>query len=278
MNPLPRLTPDKAASAGLEPVVSMAAHNGAEPMNAIAKSQEHVPTLAADSTQLTPMQMAYQLIARGADFASVREMIEFGKKLEADEAEKAFNAAMAAAQAEMRVVAVDATNPQTRSKYASYGQLDKALRPIYAKHGFALSFNDGEIDRPEWVRVLCYVSHTAGYSRTYHKDMPADGKGARGNDVMTKTHAVGAAQSYAMRYLLRMIFNVATGENADTDGNMPGDSITDEQRDELLSLADERGADIAKFCAFFKIDAVAELPAAKFNTAVTMLKSKPVTK
>jgi hypothetical protein len=48
--------------------------------------------------------------------------------------------------------------------------------------------------------------------------MPADGKGARGNDVMTKTHATGSAVSYGMRYLLKMIFNVSSGE-ADDDGN-----------------------------------------------------------
>ena len=35
---------------------------------------------------------------------------------------------------------------------------------------------------------------------------------------MTKTHATGAATQYGMRYLLKMIFNVAVGEN-DKDGN-----------------------------------------------------------
>ena len=47
----------------------------------------------------------------------------------ADEAEQAFNEAMTRAQAEMRPVARDANNPQTRSKYASYVALDRALRP-----------------------------------------------------------------------------------------------------------------------------------------------------
>ena len=70
------------------------------------------------------------------------------------------------------------------------------------------------------MRVLCYVSHSAGHTRTYQCDMPSDGKGAKGNDVMTKTHAAGSAASYGMRYLLKMIFNIAIGED-DTDGNPP---------------------------------------------------------
>jgi hypothetical protein len=47
--------------------------------------------------------------------------------------------------------------------------------------------------------------------------MPADGKGAKGGDVMTRTHAAGSAFSYGQRYLLKLIFNIATGE--DDDGN-----------------------------------------------------------
>lgn len=136
-------------------------------------------------------------------------------------AETQFNAAMSKAQADMRPVAADASNPQTHSKYASYEALDTALRPIYTREGFGLSFDTGEPPQTDYVRVLCYVTHLGGFSRTYHADMPADGKGAKGGDVMTKTHAVGSAMSYGMRYLLKMIFNVAVGEE-DDDGNRAG--------------------------------------------------------
>lgn len=50
--------------------------------------------------------------------------------------------------------------------------------------------------------------------------MPADGKGAKGGDVMTKTHAAGSAMSYGQRYLLKMIFNLAVGD--DDDGQKAG--------------------------------------------------------
>jgi len=248
-------------------------------MNAQAlaeRTADQLPTIDVPATQLTPMQMAYQLVAKGADFAAVREMIEFGKKLEADENEKAFNVAMAAAQADMRVVATNMANTQTRSRYADYAQLDRALRPIYSKHGFALSFDEADTPKPEHIRILCHVSHTGGHTRTYHRDMPADGKGAKGGDVMTKTHAAGAAASYAMRYLLRGIFNVAVGEE-DRDGNAPpenGAPITVEQRAELLALISETDTDVALFCKYFKIDAVPDLPAAKFATAKARLVAK----
>lgn len=242
-------------------------------MNAVAERVEGTQLEAAPVTQLTPMQMAYQLIAKGTEFSAVREMIEFAKKLEADEAEKAFNQAMAAAQADMTVVNTNMTNTQTRSKYADYAALDRALRPIYTKHGFALSFNDGDGAPADWVRIVCHVSNS-GHTRIYHKDMPADGKGAKGGDVMTKTHAVGAAQSYAMRYLLRMIFNVAVGEE-DKDGNAPPatpqKTITPEQVKELQTLIEQAGTNAETFCEVGKIEAVPDLPAHQYEVAKNWL-------
>jgi hypothetical protein len=84
------------------------------------------------------------------------------------------------------------------------------------------------------MRVLCDVSR-GGHVKTYQIDMPADGKGAKGGDVMTKTHAAGAAASYGMRYLLKMIFNVAVGED-DNDGNGAGREMEIEEFDRIKSL------------------------------------------
>jgi hypothetical protein len=145
-------------------------------------------------------------------------LMNMQRSILSDRAKVAFNAAMADAQKTMRPIVADATNPQTRSRYASYAKLDSQLRPIYTAHGFALSFDTADAPAAETIRVVCLVSHEGGHERTYKLDMPADGKGAKGGDVMTKTHAAGAAMSYGMRYLLKMIFNVAVGED-DRDGN-----------------------------------------------------------
>lgn len=156
----------------------------------------------------------------GVDVDKMAKLLEMAEKVHARQAESAFDAAMNACQSEMRPVSRDSNNPQTRSKYASYGALDQAVRPIYSTHGFALSFGTRSTvaDR---ITVTCRVSHRAGHSRDVEIDMPSDGKGAKGGDVMTKTHATGSAVSYGMRYLLKMIFNIALGEY-DDDGNAAG--------------------------------------------------------
>ena len=146
------------------------------------------------------------------------KLADLDQQIEAKRAEAAFNDAMNEAQAKMRPISADASNPQTKSKYATYAKLDRALRPVYIAFGFSLSFDTGEDAPADHVRVLCYVSHRAGHTRTYRIDMPTDGRGARGGEVMTRTHAVGSGSTYGMRYLLKMIFNVAIGED-DDDGN-----------------------------------------------------------
>lgn len=199
-------------------------------MNA-ATTQENLQLLEAapNTSHQLPLARAneaaslIQVIADAArdphvDIEKMERLWAMHERMTNRTAEEAFNVAMNKAQGEMGRVGADANNSQTRSKYATYAKLDAALRPVYTGSGFSLSFDTGD-DAPEaHVRVLAYVSHSGGHTRTYHCDMPSDGKGAKGGDVMTKTHASGSAMSYGMRYLLKLIFNVAVGEE-DDDGN-----------------------------------------------------------
>jgi hypothetical protein len=220
---------------------------------------------------LTPEPSAVlAVIARAAadpsvDVDKMDRLLQMQERVLARQAEVEFNAAMADAQSEIGRISADATNPQTRSNYATYGKLDKVLRPVYSRHGFALSFGEGESPKPDYVRVTCIVSHRAGHSRTYFRDMPADGKGAKGGDVMTKTHAAGAAQSYGMRYLLKGIFNVAIGEE-DRDGNDSTDpTLTDKQAADLKALLIETNSDLGLFMQWCKVKSLDQILQKNFD-------------
>lgn len=236
------------------------------------ESTENAPVQSESAAIINMIERASRDPA--VDIDKFQRLMEMRKTIETESAERAFNSAMKAAQSEMGRIAADAENKQTHSRYATYAKLDSVLRPIYTKHGFSLSFDEGESPKPEHIRCLCYVSHEAGFTRTYRKDLPADGKGAKGGDVMTKTHATGAASSYGARYLLKGIFNVAIGEE-DRDGNeATSDPISQGQYKQIIALADDVGADKRKFCAYFKIDGIAHLPASEFDYAVSLLEAK----
>ena len=199
-----------------------------------------------------------QMIERAArdpavDIDKMERLMQMHERLLERKAESDFNDAMTECQKELRIVAADATNPQTKSKYASYASLDRALRPVYTKHGISISYSTEDTPKPDYVRVIAHVARS-GYTRKYQVDMPADGKGAKGGDVMTKTHATGAAMSYGARYLLKGIFNISVGED-DDDGNGVGRKMAEQDKAgflgmiaaaETLGHTDSLWADIAK--------------------------------
>lgn len=187
-----------------------------------------------------------QMIERAArdpsvDIDKMERLMQLHERMVDKKAEADFNDAMTACQKEIRTVTADATNPQTRSKYASYAKLDSILRPIYTKHGISISYGTEDTAKIESVRVIAHVAR-GGYTRKYQVDMPADGKGAKGGDVMTKTHATGAAMAYGSRYLLKGIFNVAVGED-DQDGNATGNKqMPESQKTDFKSAIETVGS------------------------------------
>ena len=190
--------------------------------NGVALQQQRRGGMVGASASLNDTARLIHVIAEAAsnpaiDVDKMERLWAMHEKLKNRADEEAFNAAMSRAQSEMGRVSADAANQQTRSVYATYAALDKAIRPIYTKYGFSISFNEGEGAPEGHARILAYVS-CGGHTRTYKLDMPNDGKGAKGGDVMTKTHATGSAHTYGRRYLLKDIFNIAIGEN-DDDGN-----------------------------------------------------------
>jgi hypothetical protein len=193
------------------------------PPNAVAVAEPPAQLPATVAPQEATILAIIERASRDSnvDIDKMERLIAMHERVQAEQNRREFDNAMASAQEEMKAIRANMENKQTKSEYASYAQLDKAVRPIYSQHGFALSFNTGDSPNPNEVRVLCTVSHRAGHRQDYKIDMPADGKGPQGAAVMTRTHATGAAASYGQRYLLKLIFNLAVGD-VDDDGNGAG--------------------------------------------------------
>jgi hypothetical protein len=236
----------------------------------LAKVQEAAPPAETGITSILDKLMANPDLP----VERAEQAFQFYLKVEAEQARKAYAAAMVSCQKEVTTVKVNATNSHTKSKYATYEALDKALRPIYSKHGFSISYNT-QSPAPEMLRVVAYVGHEGGHEREFSIDMPADGKGAKNNDLMTKTHATGSALSYGKRYLLGAIFNVATSK--DDDGNAasgPVGVITGDQAEELAKLITETQTDIAKFLEMGGLESLSDMPANQFAAARALLLKK----
>lgn len=203
------------------------------------------------------------------------------EQAEARAAKRAWAVAMAKTQLEMSPVCADMNNPQTESKYASHAALDRVLRPIYTANGFSLSFNTTDSAKPDHVKMLCDVTHVEGFEKQFSLDIPADGKGAEGIDVMTKTHATVSAVSIGIRALLRMIFNIVVERRQDDDGNAAGQrpaandaappppgAISHEQATEIRAELGRRIVTPAAFLQWAGVNRIADIPAEKFDSCI----------
>lgn len=184
-------------------------------------------------------------------------------------AEQAFNEAMKAAQIEMPRILRDAKNGSTNSRYARLETITREINPVVTKHGFSMSFGTDDSTLAGHYRVTCHVSHTAGHSRDYHVDVPADIAGAKGNQNKTATHGFGSTMSYGRRYLTLLIFNISlVNEDDDARAATSGEVVTQAQIDKLREFLDAKGAPLAGFLKWARIDRIEDLPAAFYEQAV----------
>jgi hypothetical protein len=247
-------------------------------MSAIVKHEEHeVAAPVASETAAI-----FNIIERAArdpnvDIDKMQRLMDLREREMNRIAQQQFNEAMKAAQAEMPQVVRNATNDQTRSKYAKYETISEAIQPIIAKHGFSLSFNEGTTDKQNCIRILCDVMHEGGHTKQYHADIPLDAVGMKGNANKTATHAYGSTKSYGRRYLKMDIFDVAV-KDEDDDGNSSPPAVVEringEQLQTLRRLIEETQSDIAKFCQLGKIEALPDMLARDFEPAVRLLNGK----
>lgn len=158
------------------------------------------------------------------DANKLEKLLGIHERICSRQAENEYNSAMAACQIAIPVIAKQAENKQTHSTYAKLDAINKAIRPVIADHGFALSFATDDSPLADHVRITCDVMHTAGHSKHHFVDIPRDDTGAKGAPTKTATHGVGSSISYGRRYLALLIFNIELTDE-DNDGNGQPDAV-----------------------------------------------------
>ena len=210
------------------------------------------------------------------DVEKIQRIMDMQEQIIDREAKREFNAAMVQAQMEMPVVEKQDKNSQTNTMYAGYADIVKKCQPIYTKHGFAITFYQGLGTAEDPIkagcnRIMADVMHSAGYTKIVHADIPVETTGIKGTAMMTQTHATGSSFSYGRSYLLRLIFNIPTGD--DDDGNSAGGIkyISEGQIATIKQKITEKAIDINKFLTYMVAESVDKIKESDFGKAITAL-------
>jgi hypothetical protein len=199
------------------------------------------------------------------EVTKLEALLRMQREIVADDAKLQFNRAYAALAAEITQIerrGVADMRDKGSYKFTKREHLDTMLRPLMAKHGFALSFRP--VQGESGITIEGELLHVGGHSKTAALTLPPDVGPGRNS-----LQAVGSAIAYAERYLTEMLANVVRRDE-DTDGRMrnvdTGELITRSQVVELRALMAEtrilESVVLAKKAP--ELDSIEALPAAAF--------------
>lgn len=216
-------------------------------------------------------------IARAAsdpavDVNKMERLYEMAEKMEARQAEIAFNESMAAMSLELPRVkkngaveyAVDKSNksgPKEQAfKFATYEDIDRAIRPILSKHGFTISYTtEPRTSDGGGCVVVGTLRHVRGHKQSASISLALDNSGGKNN-----LQAMASTTSYGQRYTLKMLINLVF-EGEDTDGNLPQPITTEQAAAFDLRLRAISDKALPNFLKWAKVELLTDIQAKNYD-------------
>lgn len=213
-------------------------------------------------------------IDKGMDASSIERLVAVYERMEEKKAEREFNEALAAFQAECPVILKKTqiefptkSGARFTSRFAEMDDIVEHTRPLREKYGFSFSFHR-EITEND-VKVSCIIRHRGGHQTITPFQVPIDK-----SNKLSDAHAIAGAVTFCERYAFRGGFGVTTGM-PDNDGkSFTGGTITEEQQKTLQALIDEVKPMMEQFWSYCKVEKLEDLPARDFARVQRALMDK----
>jgi hypothetical protein len=161
------------------------------------------------------MGMAQMAMSQGK-IAEMKELLAMKREWDAEEARKAFTAAMAAFKKKGLVVGKDKENKQYGSMYTTLGNLVNTASAVMAEFGLTV---DWDIDQSSsTIKVTCVLEHEAGHSKRVTMIAEPDKSGAK-NPIQQVKSAVTYLRGATFEAVTGIATSESAGINRDDDGN-----------------------------------------------------------
>lgn len=253
-------------------------------MNAITKhdDQAQLPGIPSQAPSLL------EIIARAArdpdtDVDKLERLMQMAREVRKDDAKAAYIKALVIMKPKLPVIdrkgRIEVREKSASGKrdgeitqntpYARWEDIDEAITPILAEHGFVLTHRSGTAPDGK-ILITGVLSHEGGHSEETTMALPHDSSGSK-----NAVQAVGSSTHYGKRYTAGLLLNIRT-KGQDDDGKMGGDPgvINDEQAERLLEMLTRDKADVALFCKHMKVASLIELPASRYEEAIVAINTR----
>ena len=217
------------------------------------------------------MSMASRIVELASmpdfDVAKLDKLMDLQEREMNRLAKIAFNKDFTSMQSE--ITTVTKSKQGHNYKYATLEDIVDIVRPTLEKHGFAVSFG---VNTTTDIIVTCTLMHKEGHSIETTMQLPADKTGSK-----NAVQAIGSSVSYAKRYTLSSLLNIATRDDDDAQAAMQQDqrTITRGQSQTLESkyekLPKERQEKFDGWLSSLGANSISEVKASQFNTVLANL-------
>lgn len=221
----------------------------------------------------TPMDMLRMVVAQGADIDKMKQLMELSERWEANQARKAFDAAISCAKAEIKPIVknreVDFTSQKGRTNYKheDFAQIATQVDPILAKHG--LSYRHRSTQEGKKLSITCILSHRDGHSEETTLTADNDESGNK-NSIQ----GIGSTATYLQRYTLKLALGLAASKDNDGQTGDPSPTLSEEQIANIEALLTEVGANKAAFLRWCRIDSIGDILAKNYSAVVKEIERK----
>lgn len=220
-------------------------------------------------------QMLSAFIDRGITAENVTafaQLVALKRDMEKDDAEKKFNSAFVALQADLPIIVAKTQIPMS-GRYERYEDILNVVAPLLVRHGFSVSFDAKFADGR--VTETCHLRHIAGHCKS---NSFAVRIGPAGNKPDGETRADCKASTTAKRYAFQNALNIVVRQDAlaaeENDATLEGAPLTPDKAIYLREQCAELGVDVPKFLAFAGAKSFEEISANRYDALVGMLAKK----
>ncbi len=157
-----------------------------------------------------------------ADLDKLERMLAMKERMDAQNASRAYAAALSGARAEIPPIIKDATvdftssKGRTHYKHETLAGIAKTIDPILSKHGLSYRFRTEQGNGG--VRVTCIIQHADGHSEETSLSGAPDGSGSKNS-----FQAIGSAVTYLQRYTLKAALGLSAEVDDDGQAAAPRD-------------------------------------------------------
>lgn len=173
-------------------------------------------------------------IEKGGGVDTMERLMAVRRELNAEQAKRAFDDAMAAFQAECPVIGKN-KRVEGLYDYAPFEDIIAAVKPLLGKHRLSFKLDTDIESKDGWVIGICRVKHLDGHSEESKLKLPI----SPGTRAMDATKCAASALTFVSRRVFCCAFGIVTGgEDKDGHGAKDKPKGPSSQRDDKGSKLD----------------------------------------